>query len=26
MRWARISIAPAGFSRGQNRGTSPHIP
>ena len=26
IRWARISTAPAGFSRGQNRGTSPHIP
>lgn len=26
IRWARISIAPAGFSRGQKRGTSPHMP
>ncbi|GAA2219025.1 hypothetical protein GCM10010104_05100 [Streptomyces indiaensis] len=26
IRWAKISTAPAGFSRGQNRGTSPHIP
>ncbi|GAA4954748.1 hypothetical protein GCM10023238_21720 [Streptomyces heliomycini] len=26
IRWARISTAPAGLSRGQNSGTSPHIP
>ncbi|GAB2877237.1 hypothetical protein GCM10027074_51740 [Streptomyces deserti] len=26
IRWARISTAPAGFSSGQNNGTSPHIP
>ncbi|CAO0831575.1 hypothetical protein SMICM17S_02371 [Streptomyces microflavus] len=26
IRWARISIAPDGFSSGQKRGTMPHIP
>ncbi|CAM5634373.1 hypothetical protein GCM10010256_64800 [Streptomyces coeruleorubidus] len=26
IRWARISSAPEGFSRGQNSGTRPHIP